>query len=86
MYDIVLTKKAQKFYENCDEKIARKLNRCFDHLRENPYEHPNIKSLRGRLAGSLRYRVGDYRVVYEIKEEHKQVIILLIVHRSKAYQ
>lgn len=86
MYDIVLTKKAQKFYENCDKKIARKLNRCFDQLREHPHVHPNIKSLRGRLAGSFRYRVGDYRVVYEIKEDPKQVIILLIVHRSKAYQ
>ena len=32
-----------------------------------------------------RYRVGDWRVVYDIREEEKQVIILVIAHRSRVY-
>ncbi|MEX2722747.1 MAG: type II toxin-antitoxin system RelE/ParE family toxin [Candidatus Freyarchaeota archaeon] len=30
-------------------------------------------------------RVGDYRVIYEIDEENKQVIILFVGHRKKVY-
>ena len=62
------------------------MNRCFEQLRNNPFDHPNIKSLKGPLAGYYRYRLGDWRVVYQIKEQKKQVIILLIVHRKNAYR
>ncbi|MGB6298988.1 MAG: type II toxin-antitoxin system mRNA interferase toxin, RelE/StbE family [Rivularia sp. (in: cyanobacteria)] len=45
-----------------------------------------MKSLKGNLAGYSRYRIGDYRVIYQIDDENKQVIISNIVHRSEAYE
>jgi mRNA interferase RelE/StbE len=45
MYELLLTRKAQKFYEQVDASLAERVNRCFDQLRENPYEHPNIRPL-----------------------------------------
>ena len=57
MYELVLTRDAQKFYERADSPLARRLNRCFENLGENPYNHPNIKRLRGTLSGYLRFRV-----------------------------
>ena len=86
MYELVLTREGQKFYERADTPLVRRLHCCFDHLRQSPYEHPDIKRLRGSLAGYFRYRVGDWRVVYEINEDERIVTILLIVHRSKAYR
>jgi mRNA interferase RelE/StbE len=65
---------------------VRRLNRCFEQLRQNPYENPNIKRLKGPLQGYFRYRVGDWRVVYEVDEEKRVVTVLLIVHRSSAYR
>lgn len=47
MYELMLTHEAQTFYERADASLARRLHRCFDRLRQNPYEHPNIKRLRG---------------------------------------
>jgi mRNA interferase RelE/StbE len=32
-------------------------------LEQNPRQHPNIKALKGELAGRYRYRVGDYRAL-----------------------
>jgi mRNA-degrading endonuclease RelE of RelBE toxin-antitoxin system len=56
-------------------------------LKINPSYHPNIKILRGDLAGYYRYRVGDYRVVYYITEEPEPlVIVTVIAHRSEAYE
>ena len=86
MYELLLTRDAERFYKKADPPLIKRLNRCFDQLQENPYEHPNIKRLKGPLAGNFRYRVGDWRVIYTIEEEAKQVIVLLIVHRSGAYR
>ncbi|MDZ7963194.1 MAG: type II toxin-antitoxin system RelE/ParE family toxin [Aulosira sp. DedQUE10] len=86
MYELTLTRKAQKFYEEVDTSLAERLNRCFDQLRENPYEHPNIKRLKGEFSGLLRYRVGDWRVVYRVDEAQSLITILLIAHRSDIYQ
>ena len=67
MYELILTLKAQKFYEQVDLSLAKRLNSCFDRLVENPYEHSNIKRLKGSFAGLFRDRVGHWRVVYKIE-------------------
>lgn len=85
MYEIRLTRDAQAFYETADKTLAKQLNRCFDQLRQDPYTHPNIKRLKGPLAGQWRYRIGDWRVIYRV-EGKQVVVVLLIVHRSKAYR
>ena len=81
-----ITRKAQKFYEEVDTSLVERLNRCFDQLRENPYEHPNIKRLKGKFSGLLRYRVGDWRVVYQVDKAQLLITILLIAHRNDVYQ
>ncbi len=86
MYDLVLTRKAQKFYEQVDESLAERLNRCFDQLQENPYIHPNIKRLKGSLTGCFRYRIGDWCVMYRVDETQQRLTVLLIAHRSEVYQ
>ncbi|MDM3846993.1 MAG: type II toxin-antitoxin system RelE/ParE family toxin [Aphanizomenon gracile PMC638.10] len=32
-----------------------------------------MKSLKGELSGYYRYRVGDYRVIYEVNDDLKLV-------------
>ncbi len=54
-------------------------------LKINPCTHPNIKMLKGDLDGYYRYRVGDYRVVYYIDDEQKQVVVTIIAHRREVY-
>lgn len=82
MYEVILSRKARRFYEKCEPGLARRLNRCFDILAKNPHEHPNIKPLKGILS----YRLGDWRVLYTVSRESKAVYILTIRERSKAYK
>ena len=86
MYEIRLTRDAQRFYQAADDPLVRKLNRCFDQLRREAHEHPNIKRLTGPLAGHWRYRVGDWRVVYRVDEDAQAVTVILITHRSRVYR
>jgi mRNA interferase RelE/StbE len=85
MYEVNLTRKAERFYNNADSSLSSRLNRCFEQLAQNPYQHPNIKSLKGSLAGKFRYRIGDWRVIYTINKSQKIITILLIVSRGQVY-
>ena len=55
MVELILTRKAQKFYEQADSSLFRRLNRCFEQLCQDPYGHANIKQLKGVYAGYFRY-------------------------------
>jgi mRNA interferase RelE/StbE len=84
-YSVVLSFDAQQFFEEGSASLQRKLDRCFEMLKVDPRSHPNIKQLKGDLAGYYRYRVGDYRVVYYIDDEQKQVVVTVISHRREVY-
>lgn len=50
---------------------------------DNPRAHG--KALIGDLAGSWRYRVGDYRVLCEIRDAELVVLAFEVSHRSEVY-
>jgi mRNA interferase RelE/StbE len=43
-------------------------------------------SYRGDLAGLYKFRVGDYRVIYEILHDEQTIVIHQIGHRSDIYR
>jgi mRNA interferase RelE/StbE len=85
LYSVVVSPDAGEFFEAASASLQRKLDRCFEMLKINPRNHPNIKMLKGDLAGYYRYRVGDYRVVYYIDDEQKQVFVTIIAHHREVY-
>lgn len=50
---------------------------------ENPRTHG--KPLTGGLAGAWRYRVGDYRILCELRDSELLVLAFEIAHRSEVY-
>ena len=85
MFEVILSPEALAFYDEADPPLARKLARCFTQLEQDPRRHNNIKRLTGDFSGLLRYRVGDWRVVYRIDERSRAVAVLLIAHRREIY-
>jgi mRNA interferase RelE/StbE len=59
---------------------------AFRRLERDPRRHNNIKRLTGKFAGYYRYRVGDWRVVYRIVDDAKQVQVLSSAHRRDVYE
>lgn len=86
MYKVELSREAQRFYDQCDSPVAKKLARCFQSLEKNPRQGNNIKPLKGKFAGSYRYRVGDLRVVYTIHDQAVTVFVITIAKRSDVYE
>ncbi len=85
-YTVLISIDAQEFFESASASLQKKLDRCFERLKIEPRNYPNIKPLKGELSGYYRYRVGDYRVIYEIDDGLGQVTIILIEHRSRVYE
>ena len=86
MFEVILSPEAAAFFAAADPPLARKLARCFAQLEREPRRHNNIKRLTGALAGRLRYRIGDWRVIYRIDQPARHVDVLLIAHRSEVYE
>ncbi|MEH2377630.1 MAG: type II toxin-antitoxin system RelE/ParE family toxin [Nostoc sp.] len=85
-YIVIIGTDAQEFFESSSASLQKKLDRCFERLKIEPRNSPNIKPLKGDLSGYYRYRVGEYRVIYQIDDDLNQVTIILIGHRSRVYE
>ena len=44
------------------------------------------RALTGPLGGLWRYRVGDYRVVCEVRQTARRVLVLRVGHRRRVYR
>jgi mRNA interferase RelE/StbE len=85
MFEVVLSSSAAEFYAAADRPLAQKLARCFRRLEVEPRKGGNIKALKGEWSRYLRYRVGDWRVIYRIDDQARCVSVLVIAHRRDVY-
>jgi mRNA interferase RelE/StbE len=58
MFDVLLSPSADRFFKDAQHPLRKRLERCFQQLRVDPYRHNNIKRLTGQFAGLFRFRVG----------------------------
>jgi len=72
--------------KNIQKKIIKKINNfVFPQLSENPSFGNNIKKLKNYAPETWRYRIGNFRMFYEIDEDRKVVSIIGIDMRKDAY-
>jgi mRNA interferase RelE/StbE len=80
-FKVLLHPKAAKELQKTEEQIRTRIIKSAKQLRENPDKIG--KDLKQSDFWSLR--VDDYRVIYEIDRNKKQVVILFVGHRGKVY-
>ena len=85
-FEVVLSPTASEFYAAAARPLALKLARCFCRLETAPRQGNNVKRLQGEWSGYLRYRVGDWRVIYRVDDDVSRVNVLLIAHRREVYE
>jgi mRNA interferase RelE/StbE len=81
------TETAQKQLGKLDKKIADQITRVLQERvanSGNPREFG--KALTGELKGYWRYRIGDYRVICELKDRELIILALVIGHRRDIYR
>ena len=82
-YSLFILKSAQKELAKCPLDIYTRIRGLIQELADNPRPR-NSRKLMGR--DGWRIRIGGYRVIYEIEDKEKKVIILHIGHRKDIYR
>jgi len=83
-YRVILEQTAQKDFLALEPPIARRVQERLLTLEQNP-RPPGGRKLRAISPARFRLRVGDWRILYTINDQTKEVRIYRIKHRSQAY-
>lgn len=82
MYKILFTHRSLKDLENIDKKTQGRIAEKLKEFSEEPLKHS--RKLINSELGSYRFRIGDYRVIFDIDEDN--IVILRIGHRRNIYK
>ena len=74
-----------KTIRKLDKAIARRIVLYLEELLTLDDPRQRGRGLTGNRAGYWRYRIGDYRVLAQVQNEHLIVIALHVGHRSTVY-
>lgn len=83
MYKVLYHASAAKEIRKLDGTTQQKIREAIEQIAKNPALG---KNLQGILAGKQSYRVGSYRIVYQLI--HKELIVLILGcgHRRDIYE
>lgn len=83
MLRVYLTHQAEKDIKHLSSEYQEKIKNVIRVLSEEPLKG---EALLGKYRGLRRYRVGDFRVVYEVNLKINSVTIIKIKHRKEVYR
>ena len=85
-YKVRTTPRFDKEFSKLDKYTIRMIKAWIDkNLRDcdNPRQHG--KGLTANRSGQWRYRIGDYRLICEIKDNELIILALSVGHRREIY-
>lgn len=84
MYKLFIDDKVVKDLRKIDKKWQIKI---IANIKTKLVKNPFLgKKLVGDLSPYYRYRVGDYRVLYEVLNKEVLIIVVKIKHRKDVYK
>ena len=85
MHQIRILEAAARDLKRTDKSAGRRIAKRIRWLASNLDSiHP--QPLKDNLSGLYKLRVGDYRVIYEILEDERTIIIHFVGHRRDVYK
>jgi len=82
MFDLEFTKTAQKQLYKLDREVQIRIISNLERIRIRPYSH--VKKLVGNPY--FRLRVGDFRIIMDIKKGQLIILLLEVGHRKNIYK
>lgn len=76
-------KSLKKLEKSAQERILARLEELGN--TENPLRHKDVRPLEGKLKGFSRFRVGEYRLIFEMDSVDRRIGVQAVVLRGKGY-
>ena len=83
-YGVIILRDAQKSLDKMDAELRVRMIRAMRLLEDDP-RHPGAIKMTG-AEDLYRVRVGDWRMVYAIRNRELVVIVIRIGHRREVYR
>jgi mRNA interferase RelE/StbE len=81
-YKLIYTQRAVKDIQKLDKQIKTRIGEALQRFKENPFH--NAVKLADVSLGTYRYRMGEYRIVFDIVDD--EIVILRVGHRKDIYK
>ncbi len=85
-YELRISRKVAKQLASLPERARERLVRRIERLRDWPDHGQGVKALKGRLAGCYRLRCGSYRVLFQVLDDPKVIVIEQVAARGSIYR
>ena len=82
-YEVIVERKARKALARLPSTAYDRAMRAVANLAEDPRPRQSL-ALQGRSG--RRLRVGDYRIIYEVNDERREVFVAEVWHRQRDYR
>ncbi len=84
MFRIVYAKSVEKDLRRISPKNLQKIKKELENLQRFP-DLPQIKQLKNHPIADYRLRVGNYRILFDVNWDEKEIYVLKIGHRKDVY-
>lgn len=81
MYRVEFSQQAEKQFDKLEKEIQCRIINVLDRISVRPFHF--VKSLVG--SPYFRLRVGEYRLILDIKQDKLIIFVIELGHRSKIY-
>lgn len=81
-YRLVYTRRAERDIRSLDPSMRERLGKSLLQYSEDPIKH--AEKLTDSSLGDFRFRIGDYRVIFDILGD--EIIVLRVGHRREIYR
>ncbi len=85
MYFVYLSQQAQKFLDKLDKFIKNRIEERLKKLGEIPIPSDAKFIMRDGMEKVFRYRIGEFRALYKVKDSEKIVLVAKIDKRPRVY-
>jgi len=83
-YKVRLARSASREIERLPKPVLKRVLRHLETLEETPFPR-GTRKIRG-AKDLWRLRVGDYRMVYRVDQEAREIVVLIVRHRREVYR
>jgi mRNA interferase RelE/StbE len=81
-YTLIYTQRAVRDIAGLDTATKERIGKTLLRYQEEPLRY--AEKLSDPILGSYRFRIGDYRVIFDI--ERDQIVVLRVGHRREIYR
>ena len=81
-YNLVYTQRAVRDIKKLDNTIKRRVGEILLRYKDKPLDY--AETLKDSGLGMYRFRIGDYRVIFDIEES--DIVVLRVGHRREIYK